>query len=319
MTKACSDVEFIELFEQSGTAGTARHLGIDRRAVLRRRSRLETRLSRQIEMVGAAPATRQSQRQTEHPQRAFLDIENGAVLVGSDAHYWPGKASTAHRALVRFAGEMNPQALIMNGDVTDCASISRHPPIGWERRPTLVNEIEAGQIRMAEIEDAVPAECSLVWPLGNHDSRFETRLATVAPEFAKIKGVHLSDHFSERWEPCWSAWINDAIVIKHRYKGGAHAAYNNAVGSGKTIVTGHLHSLKVSPFTDYNGTRWGVETGTLADPNGKQFVDYSEDNPKPHQSGFIVLTIRDYELLWPEVVYVRAPGEVEFRGNVIRV
>jgi len=102
-------------------------------------------------------------------------------------------------------------------------------------------------------------------------------------------------------------------------KGGVHATHNNAVTSGKTIVTGHLHSLKVTPFSDYNGERFGVDTGTLADPDGPQFVDYLEDNPTNWRSGFAVLTFHNGRLLWPELVHAMAPDLIQFRGQVINV
>ena len=89
--------------------------------------------------------------------------------------------------------------------------------------------------------------------------------------------------------------------------------------SGKTIITGHLHSLKVTPFDDYNGTRWGVDTGTLADPKGPQFQDYLEANPVNWRSGFIVLTFQDGKLLWPEVARVVDETTIDFRGKLVRV
>jgi hypothetical protein len=251
-----------------------------------------------------------------HPHRILLDIEDGIVPVGSDAHYWPGIVTTAHRALVKFCREFEAKipAVIMDGDSVDGARISRHPPIGWETRPELVAELEAAQERKREIEGAAP-NARRIWPLGNHDARFETRLATVAPEYARINGMHLKDHFPF-WESCWSVWINDDVVVKHRYKGGVHATHNNTLNAGKTMVTGHLHSLKVTPLTDYNGTRWGVDTGTLAEPEGPQFIDYTEDGPKNWRSGFAVLTFHKGRLLWPELVHVIGEGEVEFRGKV---
>ena len=150
------------------------------------------------------------------------------------------------------------------------------------------------------------------------NSRFETRLATVAPEYAKIHGIHLKDHFPD-WEPCWSVFINDDVVVKHRFKAGIHAPHNSTMWAGRTIITGHLHSLKVMPITDYNGTRWGVDCGTLADIYGPQFGGYMEDNPRSWRSGFIVLTFRDGHLMWPEVVHVIGEGRVEFRGEIVEV
>src|SRR5690349_5492779 len=68
----------------------------------------------------------------ERPQpsvkgRKELQVENGIVLVFSDAHYWPGEPSVAHRALVHFCGILRPQAVICNGDAIDGSAISRHP------------------------------------------------------------------------------------------------------------------------------------------------------------------------------------------------
>lgn len=205
----------------------------------------------------------------------------------------------------------------MNGDSFDGATISRHPTIGWERNPNVKKEIDAVSERMGEIGRAA-GNARKVWPLGNHDYRFETRLAAVAREYSEVFGMHLKDHVPG-WEACWSCWINNDVVVKHRYKGGTHATHNNTVYAGKTMVTSHLHSLKVTPFSDYNGLRWGVDTGALADPYGKQFLDYTEDNPRNHCSGFIVLTFVNGKLMWPEVVNVIDKTHVCFRGKLIEV
>lgn len=318
--KACTDDEFIRLFESVGPTRTAEQIGVSVRAVNKRRVSLETTLRRQI----VAPFTNQASTRVgaQHSGRVSLEVDEGVALVCSDGHYWPGPATTAHRAFVQFCKgahlDTPVRAVIMNGDAFDGVSISRHPPIGWEAAPTVQEEIEAVQDRLHEIETASPRGCPLVWTLGNHDGRFETRLATVAREYAKLKGFHLQDHFPA-WKPAWSCWINDEVVIKHRYKGGTHATHNNTLASGKTVITGHLHSLKVTPYNDYNGIRWGVDTGCLADHEAKAFLDYTEDNPKNWRSGFVVLTFNKGRLAWPEVVHVLNETEVEFRGKVITV
>lgn len=318
-----ADADFVSIYESHGPAEVHRRSGVALKNVHLRRGTLERKLGRQI----LPPDHLQNKGRTGpkakkfHPGQETLEVENGIVLVGSDAHYWPGIATTAHRAFVKFVKQYGRKgtlkAVIMNGDVLDGSGISRHPPIGWEDRPQLVQEIDACKERLGEIEKA-KANAKLYWTLGNHDARFETRLATVAPEYAKIHGVHLQDHFPY-WQPCWSVWINNEVVVKHRYKGGIHATHNNTVNSGKTIVTGHLHSLKVTPFSDYNGTRWGVDTGTLADPYGPQFIDYCEGAPMNWRSGFAVLTFKDGELLDPELVRVMDEGRVCFQGKVIEV
>lgn len=251
--------------------------------------------------------------------RLALSVETGHVLIASDCHYWPNVITTAHKAFVKLCRDLKPKAVIMNGDVFDGANISRFPSIGWEQKPQVVEELEACRDRLDEIQAAIP-NAKKIWTLGNHDARFETRLANNAPEYARVHGVHLKDHFP-RWTPCWATWINEHTVVKHRFKGGIHATHNNTLWAGKSIITGHLHSLKVTPLTDYNGTRYGIDTGTLAsaDPVGPQFVNYLEDNPVNWRSGFVVLTFHKGKLLWPEVCAVINQKTVEFRGQILRV
>lgn len=250
--------------------------------------------------------------------RELVEIRDGTVLIGSDAHYWPGLTTTAHRAFVHLIKTLKPKMVIMNGDVLDGATISRHPRIAWGKTPTLAQELAACQLRLGEIERAAPKGCLLKWVRGNHDNRFETKLSNAVPEFEKVPGTSLSDHF-RRWTMCWGVWINERVVVKHRWKGGVHAVFNNMKGSGVSIFTGHLHSLKVAPYTDYSGTRWGVDCGMLADQGGPQFLDYSEDNPQDWRSGFVVATFKGGKLMWPEVVPVVPPCKVFFRGEILNV
>lgn len=249
--------------------------------------------------------------------RKSVELDNGVVLVGSDAHYWPGLPSTAHRAFVKFARKLKPSIVVMNGDVLDASSISRHPPIGWNKIPSVKDELEVCQERLREIAKAAP-KAQKYWPLGNHDARFETRLAQVAPEFKDVHGISLADHFPD-WLGCWSLHLNNNTVIKHRYKGGVHAPYNATVNAGVSIITGHLHSQKTTPHTDYTGTRYGVDTGCLADCYADVFQDYLEDGPRNWRSGFCVLTFRNGILLYPELVSVFDANHVQFRGELIEV
>lgn len=315
MKKSCPDNEFIELFETHGANETARRLGLNPRNVYYRRARIEKKIGRQLVSPNQGPVL--YRHGITHPQWVEHGVKNGVVIVGSDAHYWPGIETTAHRGFVRFIKELKPSLVVLNGDIIDGATVSRFQPIGWETRPTLIQEIEACQGRLGEIERAA-GKARKIWTLGNHDGRFETRLATVAPEYAKIHGVHLQDHFP-LWEPAWAVIVNGNTVIKHRFKGGLHAPHNNTLWAGKSILTGHLHSMKVQPISDYNGTRWGVDTGTLAEPYGPQFRDYTEQNPLSWRSGFVVLTYENGDLRWPELAHAYADGKIDFRGRTVNV
>jgi UDP-2,3-diacylglucosamine pyrophosphatase LpxH len=306
-----SDQEFLRLFSQYGATELSRILGVKEDNIYKRRTRLEKK-------YGAVAAPSKQSTTKDYPQRQQISVKNGIVLVGSDFHIWPGSESVALRAFKKFSKDLKPAAVILNGDVLDFPQISRHPPIGWESTPNPLEEIEAAQDHLNDIVQAAPRGASKIWTLGNHDARFETRLATVANQYRGVKGIHLSDHFPI-WEKGWSAWINNDTVVKHRFKGGVHATHNNTIWAGKTMVTGHLHSQKVTPFTDYNGTRYGVDTGCVADTSHKAFIDYTEDGPLNWRSGFGVLTYCDGRLLMPELVSVWDDQHIQFRGDLIKV
>lgn len=311
---AITDNDFIRLVKTLGPAKTARQLGINERGVHARRAGIERRTGVKI----STPRGESQTRQTVYPGRLETSLKDGIIIIGGDAHYWPGHPSTCHRAFVKFIKKLKPAIVVVNGDVFDGAAVSRHPSVNWDQNPSVIDELETCQARMHEILQAAGPKAKLFWTLGNHDARFEARLVQAAPEYAGVFGTSLKDHFSERWSPCFSVFINDQIVAKHRYKGGAHAPYNNTVFAGKTIVTNHLHSAKVIPYSDYNGTRYGIDTGCLADLNGKQFT-YGEDNPVNHRSGFAVLTIKNGRLMYPELVLKVDDTSVEFRGEIIKV
>ena len=308
------DEDFKNEFVRLGVGAMAREHGMDPRTLHKRRRAIELR-----EGIRLYPPSRGGhvEQLDQHPAAVSLGIQDGHVLVGSDAHYWPGVVSTAHNAFLEFCREYKPKAVICNGDEADFPSISKHAPIAWEKRPSVIDELDNLKAMLSEIEK-VSSKARHIWTLGNHDARFETRLATVAPEYAGVHGVHLKDNFP-KWEPCWATFINSDVVVKHRFKAGIHAPHNNTMWAGRTIITGHLHSQKIMPLSDYNGTRWGVDAGTMADPYGVQFYNYTELNPVNWRSGFCMLTIVKGRLLMPELLWVSGPGTVQFRGKEWRV
>ena len=319
---AYTDKEIITAIENSKSMDDAsKLLGLERSALYKRRKRIEAKRKEPIKGPNDSPRMQTRLEITTHPKAKNLGILNGTVIVFSDAHFWPGLYSTAFKGLLWAIKELKPNAVIANGDIFDGAGISRHPRIGWAKSPSVIEELKACTICMGEIEEAAKTarhNVKLMWPLGNHDARFETFLAANAPQYEHLKGFSLRDHFPE-WEACWAVWLNEGTVVKHRFKGGIHATHNNAIWSGKNIITGHLHSLKVTPFSDYNGVRYGIDTGTLAEPYGPQFEDYTEQGPLNWRSGFAVLTFVDGKLLLPELVTTHGPDSIEFRGRVIDV
>lgn len=330
----CSDEQFIELWNQlKSGAKVAKALEMDVRGVMARRRRIEKthkillvsdgknyQPNLQVEQIKQQLSRRLEE--TRHNVRRGIQMESGRAIIFSDAHFYPDTETTAYQALLEAIKEFQPEVIICNGDAFDGTSISRHARINWSDAPTVMEELDAVKHYLGEIEGASKFKSNLIWTLGNHDARFETYLSNNVPQYGGITGFSLSDHFPT-WKPCWSYFVNNDCQIKHKWKGGKFGGANNTLHGGIHIATGHTHVLSVDAYTDHspifqNGTRYGIQTGTLANPKGNQFIDYCEDNPVNWRSGFVLMTWHKSQLLMPEMfqVWDEEEGTVQFRGKV---
>lgn len=323
--KKITDQDFIDLWKRLGSpAEVAEATGIAVRSVYQRRRNIEARMGIELNSDMKSGEKREN---IEHNRvvskvghRNLLEIKDGHVIVFSDAHIWPGDRSVAMDAMMKLIKEFQPKAIINNGDIFDGAAISRHPRNSWANAPDVVDELDACVAFADEVEAVAKSarkNCAFLWNAGNHDTRFSARLATVAPEFARIKGFDLKDHFPA-WQLAWSTFINENTVVKHRWKGGQHAAFNNTKDSGRSLVTGHLHKCMVTPFADYNGRRYGVDCGTLSDfgPTVDKFT-YGEDSPFNWGQGFVVLTYDKQGRLLPPSLCEVIDGRAYFERRLI--
>jgi hypothetical protein len=206
--------------------------------------------------------------------------------------------------------------IVLNGDIFDFAQISQHNRIGYQKHPTVLQELEEVQNRLGDIEKVRPAGCILHRTIGNHDLRFDGKLSNVLPQYEGVKGMCLADHLPG-WSYSWSVRVNDNTMIKHRWHNGIHAVYNNILKGGLSMVTGHLHSLKVTPWTNYTGDLYGVDTGMMAAVKDEQFI-YHENASVNWRAGFAILTYINGHLMPPELVQVinEDEGLVFFRGKL---
>lgn len=313
-----SEADFAALCGRMSPSAMADHLGVDIRNVQQRKARLRLKGYdiRTVPEPGyeAHVPTEYRDAGWTFPREQRMELESGSVVIFSDAHYWPGIVTTAHRALLAVIRTVKPRLTIANGDIFDGVSVSRHDPFGWSKRPSVKDELDACIERLGEVEQAVPKGCELRWSVGNHDIRFERALSTRASDFEGIGGFRLADHFPA-WEMAWSFLLNEAVMVKHRYANGVHAGYNNAMKGGLSVVTGHTHALECKPFADWRGRRYGIQGGCLLDIDAPQ-TEYTENSPSQMCPGFVVLTFRDGKLLPPELCEV-IDGQAIFRGQVV--
>lgn len=318
---ATSTEDFIKTWRQSFSPAQVAHtLGVSVRAVHARRARLEAQgydlpaLGRQGQPAGVERA-RMIVSQRRDINR--YEIQSGVILVGSDAHYTPGVTPTAHMALCNLAHDLGAQvsAVILNGDILDGGQISRHPRGGWGNLPSVKQELEAVQERLAEIESAVAPGVHLMRTYGNHCSRFEMRLAAQVPEYEGVAGFTLREHLP-RWTDSLRIDINEDTVVIHDWHSGLHSGWNDVVKGGCSVVTGHTHELGYKAHVGFKEkTHYGVKTGMLAENDQPQF-DYRKGKPGMNwRSGFAVLTWVDGRLIQPEFCAVADDGKAYFRGQ----
>ena len=305
----------VEAWKRLGSPSlVARELKIGIRAVMDMRSRIE---ALGVDLPTTADQRPGVARIVLNEMRQFIQytIENGSIVIGSDAHYSPGVVPVAHAAMLKVIARVKPQAVILNGDIFDGGSVSRHAPIGWQKAPTVKQELEAVQDRLAEIEQvSVGADLMRTW--GNHCIRFESRLSGMVPEYRDIAGTRLKDHIP-RWQDAWRIQVNDDTIILHDWHQGVHSGWNDVMKSGGySVVTGHTHELSYKTHRGFGRAHYGIKTGMLADEDQTEF-NYRGGKPGMlWTSGFVVLTWKDGKLLPPELATV-VDGMCYFRGDAV--
>jgi hypothetical protein len=319
--KDLSDRDFIRAWAENDFSAdkVSNSLGLHVRNVFARRASLVA----QGYILPNGSSLDNTEDTTAYKLRENIQIENGVMVVVSDRHKWPGDGITqAEAALLTLLPRIKPDVFIFNGDLFDGASIGRHPPLGWEKKPNVKDELDACVVTLERIEHQLPGNCRKLYTIGNHCRRFDYKLAMTASDYRGISGFRLKDHFVN-WDLSWSVHVNAGhtgghTVIKHKHRQGVGAGRNNAMTAGVSIVTGHTHALGITPVEDYRGRRWGIECGFLAHREHPAF-EYAEDGPSYSRPGFVVLTWRNYALQPPELVEVDDAGVAWFRGEPVYI
>ena len=293
----------------------AEKLGIgDERTVMRMRRGAE-------EVLGITlPSFRDKQKQTNFPEFLNYNHERKSdytIVIGSDRHNLPGDVPQAFWCFLHLIEDIKPSVVHINGDWFDFSGIGRFHRIGWQEQPGIAEELHYGKEALERIENKAP-KAKKVFTLGNHDMRFDGKLANCLPELEDIHGTKLADHMP-KWELCVSAVYNDTMIVKHRWHGGIHSSFNDVRSGGKSIATGHDHKLNIRPYTDYSGLRFGIKTGTLSNLWDPTF-EYTENNACDWQPGFAVVHVHGNVVIpeaCPMVIDKSHPkwGKVHYHGK----
>ena len=248
--------------------------------------------------------------QWTYPRMTHIHAPSTKWIIGSDLHVWQGEPPQIFKAFVKVATRLKVDGIILNGDVIDGARVSRHAVPLRSKSPKISCEIDTAK-QWLKLLPNTKYKC---WAMGNHDIRLDNYIAANASELDDYI-ISLQEHFPD-WEMAYAFEINQTTEIRHRFRSGIHAAWNNALHAGINILTGHTHQLSVTAQRDRRGSRYGIETGMLTDPNGPQF-EYTEGAPSRAQQGFAVISFDEDGNMFPPELCEMVRGRPIFRGDPV--
>lgn len=114
------------------------------------------------------------------------------VLVGSDFH---GQFvdPLALRVFLDVAADVQPDVVVLNGDVVDFPQVSRFTHMPGAGSLSLQDEIDYCREKIVRrVREAAP-DAALLWVIGNHEQRLVRYLANTAPELASLRCLAWDD------------------------------------------------------------------------------------------------------------------------------
>src|SRR5689334_791981 len=103
--RKASDDEIIAAYRETGgdVGLAADRVGLSVRVVHGRLADFERRSGTSVRIGRASRVV-----VTRDTRPNIIDLQDGVVFVASDAHYWPGEVSAAHRGFVKLIKKMGP-------------------------------------------------------------------------------------------------------------------------------------------------------------------------------------------------------------------
>ena len=233
----------------------------------------------------------------------YLKIKDGLVIIGSDVHI-PFQDDKAVNAFINYCKEIQPNAIILNGDVLDFYKLSRFVK-GEGRNP--YEEITQCQELLKSLKESCP-KSQVFYVIGNHETRLETYVLNNAPHLAslvedvftiiKTKDIGVTG--------CSEVLINDSFVCTHGKLLGNKAGLSAMKEIEKHYMSGASgHTHRLAKFLTRKARRkfvW-LETGCLCDLN----PEYVQD--PDWQQGFAIIQFENNKLKRAEVIEIEN-GEV---------
>ncbi len=230
----------------------------------------------------------------QHFEEEWASVQLGGprqVLLLADVHI-PYHDKRALTAALNYGSDHEADTILLNGDISDCFSVSF-----WEKDPRkrdFAGEVESVRGFLGIVRRGFP-KAEIIYKLGNHEERFERYMSVKAPELLGMDEFSLEKifHFEEFGirkvgdkRPIKLGKLN--VVHGHEYKFSIQNPVNPARGyflRAKTHCLGsHLHQASQHTEKNIEGkliSTWS--TGCLCDMH----PDYSPINNWGHGFAFI--------------------------------
>ncbi len=219
-------------------------------------------------------------------------IQGKKIVILNDIHF-PFHDEQALTVALEYAEKEGFDTILLNGDIIDNHSISRYNRVK-SRVKNYTQEILVTREFLCNLRKYFPSK-AIIYKYGNHEDRFDIRLAEKIPEFEGLIGLDELLQFRENGiQLVKSKQIMIAgklnIIHGHEIKcGGKNVAANMLSKTNENVLFGHIHKKQEHTekhvFTGSHIAAWSV--GCLCDLN----PDYMPFNQWVH--GFAMVNVED--------------------------
>jgi len=233
------------------------------------------------------------------------------VLVGSDFH---GQFvdPLALRVFLDVASDIQPDVVVLNGDITDFPQVSRFTHMPGAGSLSLQDEIDWTRNNIiARVRKAAP-DAALLYVIGNHEQRLIRYLADTAPELASLRCLQWDKLFGIDEFECEMVFggnfmaprqkdrrdnverrthkvLYDSLVVTHGRSIAENAAKTELQRWGMSGTSGHTHrpGIYTRPTLAQPYLSWTSTPMMAGFAVGKEYVD----GPSGWTMGFGLFTV----------------------------
>lgn len=169
-----------------------------------------------------------------------------SILVMSDIHV-PYHDEHALEAAIEYGIKRNADTVILNGDIIDCAALSRHEKTPAQRMG-LEGELSKTRELMSVIRSTFP-KAEIIYNEGNHEARLPAYISAHAPELWTLAQLSMQSllhlgQYGIKWLSSMQHLTAGDLHINHGHelrKSGVHVARANFLDACVNILSGHAH------------------------------------------------------------------------------